>query len=86
MSTRALPQEDRDGHARDVEPAEPVLEHVARAQLVHHLEPDQLVAETFRPVPRARLSKRATIALWALRVFVVIVGLMVIYAFIAELH
>ena len=31
-----------------------------------HLEPDQLVAETFRPVPRARLGRRVTFALWAL--------------------
>jgi len=44
------------------------------------------VAETFRPVPRAQLRRHTTIALWALRVFAVIVGLMVIYAFIAELH
>jgi len=58
----------------------------AQPQLIEHLERDQLVAETFRPVPRAQLRRHTTIALWALRVFAVIVGLMVIYAFIAELH
>ena len=51
------------------------------------LERDQLVAETSRPVPRALSSARATIAaLWALRVFVVLVSLMVIYTFIEQLH
>jgi hypothetical protein len=54
--------------------------------LIMHLERDQLVAETFRPVPRAALSRRTRIALWALRVFVVVVGLMVIYTFVAQLH
>jgi len=55
-------------------------------ELIMHLERDQFVAETSRPVPRAPLSARASAALWALRVFVVIVGLMVIYTFIAQLH
>jgi hypothetical protein len=55
-------------------------------ELIMNLERDQLVAETSRPVPRARLSTRATTLLWALRAFVVIVGLMVIYTFIDQLH
>jgi hypothetical protein len=55
-------------------------------ELIMHLERDQLVAETSRPLPRARLSGRATAALWALRVFVVIVGAMVIYTFIDQLR
>jgi hypothetical protein len=54
--------------------------------LIMHLERDQLVAETFRPVPRAVLSRRMRIALWALRAFVVVVGLMVIYTFVSQLH
>ncbi len=54
-------------------------------ELIADLEPDQLVAETFRPLPRASLARSTTIALWALRVFVVIAGAMVIYAFVAEL-
>jgi hypothetical protein len=55
-------------------------------ELVGHLERDQLVAETLKPVPRARLSPRAIAALWALRMFVVVVGAMVVYTFVAELH
>jgi hypothetical protein len=55
-------------------------------QMIMHLERDQIVAETSRPVPRAALSSRATASLWALRVFVVIVSLMVIYTFFEQLH
>jgi hypothetical protein len=53
--------------------------------LPNHLEADQLAAETSRPVPRARLSPRAVAALWALRVFVILGSLMVIYVFISQL-
>jgi hypothetical protein len=49
--------------------------------LIMHLERDQFVAETSRPVPRAPLSTRASAWLWALRVFA-----MVIYTFVAGLH
>ena len=38
-------------------------------ELILHLERDQFVAETSRPVPRAHLGARTTAALWALRVF-----------------
>lgn len=55
-------------------------------ELILHLERDQFVAETSRPVPRAALSARATTGLWALRVFVVLVSLMVIYTFIEQLN
>jgi hypothetical protein len=55
-------------------------------ELIMHLERDQFVAETSRPVPRAILSARVTAALWALRIFVVVVSLMVIYTFIDQLH
>lgn len=54
-------------------------------ELIMDLERDQFVAETSRPVPRAPLSARASAALWALRVFVILVGLMVIYTFIDQL-
>jgi hypothetical protein len=53
--------------------------------LANHLEADQLAAETSRPVPRANLSRRASAGLWALRVFVVTAGAMVIYVFVAGL-
>lgn len=55
-------------------------------ELIMDLERDQFVAETSRPVPRAALSARATAGLWALRVFVVLVSLMVIYTFVDQLH
>ena len=49
------------------------------------LETDQLAAETSRPVPRAKLSRKVTLALWALRVFVVVLSMMVVYVFIDNL-
>lgn len=49
------------------------------------LERDQLVADTSRPVARARLGTPALFALWGLRVFVVVVSAMVIYTFVAQL-
>jgi hypothetical protein len=55
-------------------------------ELIVHLERDQTVAETSRPVPRAVLSSRVIAGLWALRIFVVLVSLMVIYTFIDQLH
>jgi hypothetical protein len=55
-------------------------------ELILHLERDQFVAATSRPVPRAQLGAGATAALWALRAFVVLVSLMVLYTFIDQLH
>jgi hypothetical protein len=54
--------------------------------LIADLERDQTVAETSKPVPRAELSSPAIFGLWALRIFVVLVSLMVIYTFIDQLH
>jgi hypothetical protein len=65
---------------RDLQPQERFED-----ELIMHLERDQFVAETSRPVPRAPLGTRATAALWALRVFVVLVSLMVIYTFLEQL-
>ena len=63
------------------------LQHEERFEdeLIMHLERDQFVAETSRPVPRAHLSPVARAGLWALRVFVVLVSLMVLYTFIDQL-
>jgi len=55
------------------------------ADLISYLERDQLVADTERPVPRAQLSRRAAAALWALRIFVIVVSGMVIYSFFSGL-
>jgi hypothetical protein len=76
----------------DADHRPPVSEHELQRQeraedeLILHLERDQFVAETSRPVPRATLSPHTTAALWALRIFVVLVSLMVIYTFIDQLH
>lgn len=48
------------------------------------LEPGQLTAATREPVPRAHLSKPATLSLWALRVLVVVISAMVVYTFFAQ--
>lgn len=60
-------------------------EERADQELVMFLERDQLDADTSVPVPRALLSRGAIAGLWALRVFVILVGIMVIYTFAANL-
>jgi hypothetical protein len=70
----------------DTEPTRTNREHAADdEQLVMYLEPDQLVTDKSRPIPRAPLSKHANAALWALRVFALIVSAMVIYTFVSQL-
>lgn len=54
-------------------------------ELVEFLEHDQLVTDTSRPVGRKALSGPTRVALWALRVFVVVVSAMVIYTFASQL-
>ncbi|HEY5261074.1 MAG TPA: hypothetical protein VIJ33_03100 [Solirubrobacteraceae bacterium] len=85
MSTQAPPVDDFD-HGSVVDERD--LQHQERYEdeLIMHLERDQFVDETSRPVARAVLGSRATAGLWALRVFVVLVSLMVIYTFIDQLH
>jgi hypothetical protein len=65
-------------------PVAPAPEPAANGDLVAFLEPDQLTADTSVPVPRAALSARARAGLWALRIFVTVVGAMVVYAFVAQ--
>ena len=55
-------------------------------ELIMHLERDQFVAETSRPVAPASLGSRARAGLWALRVFALIVSAMVVYTFVVALH
>ena len=54
-------------------------------ELVMFLERDQLVVDRERPLAQAALGRRSQAALWSLRVFVIVVGLMVIYTFLAKL-
>jgi hypothetical protein len=53
--------------------------------LPNYLEADQLAAETSRPVPPATLTRPVIIGLWALRVFVVVMGAIVVYVFVSQL-
>jgi hypothetical protein len=58
----------------------------AEEELIMFLERDQLVSDRSKPVARAPLGRGATRAMWALRIFVLVVSFMVIYTFIAQLH
>ncbi len=53
-------------------------------ELLSYLEPAQLVSGTSRPLKRASLSARAQVALWTLRVFVVVLSAMVVYTFVSQ--
>jgi hypothetical protein len=75
---------------RDTNPAAatPAFRERAAAdeQIAAILEPGQFVAGQQRAIPRARLSRRAYVALWALRIVVIVTAAMVIYTFFAHLH
>ncbi len=49
------------------------------------LEPEQHSAHLEQPVARAHLSTTTHVALWALRIVVLCVTAMVVYAFVAQL-
>jgi hypothetical protein len=53
--------------------------------LIEYLESDQLVEHRSQPVERAKLSRRATLGLWALRVFVIVLSVIVVYTFVTQL-
>ena len=55
------------------------------SELIDALEPDQLVAAVAKPLPRLRLSRPVRIALWAVRIFVVIITVLVVYTFVEKL-
>jgi hypothetical protein len=59
---------------------------VSDDELIMDLERDQFVAATAQPVSRVELGRRARVGLWLLRVFVVVVSVLVVYTFIAQLH
>ena len=54
-------------------------------ELVMFLERDQFVADRLRPLEPASIGRPAQVALLALRIFVLIVGAMVVYTFVAQL-
>ncbi len=54
-------------------------------ETIMYLERDQLVSGRRIHVPAAKLGAAAQVALWALRIFVLVVSAMVIYTFIAQL-
>jgi hypothetical protein len=83
----STPPKARERHREAPAPkAAPHAQERFEDELIMSLERDQFVAATSQPVARAALSARTTTALWALRVFVVLVSLMVIYTFVDQLH
>ena len=54
-------------------------------ELIHALEPDQVVAVASRPLPRYQLSRAGNAALWLLRIFVLLITALVVYTFIIAL-
>lgn len=54
-------------------------------ELIHALEPDQVVAVASRPLPRCQLSSAANIALWLLRIYVLLITALVVYTFVLAL-
>jgi hypothetical protein len=60
--------------------------HEPDPKLYGYLEPDQLSIDRAIPLPRARVGPKVAVALWALRIFVLIVSAMVIYTFVAQLN
>lgn len=75
-----------DEHAAGTEVNQAEREERDETELGVHLDRSQFVAETSRPLPRARLSNRVIAALWFLRVVVCLLSAMVIYTFVADLH
>ena len=55
------------------------------SQLIDSLEPDQLVAAVAEPLPRLRLSRPISFTLWAVRLFVLLITLLVVYTFVVQL-
>ena len=66
-----------DDHRRHIYVGEP------DEDLIEALEPDQLVSAMDLPVARRRLSRAMSAGLWALRVFLVLVSALVVYAFVS---
>ena len=54
--------------------------------LIAGLEPDQLVDAMESKLPRRRIGPWAEAALWALRVFVLLMSVLIVYTFVAGLR
>jgi len=54
-------------------------------ELLLALEPDQLVAASSVALPRCILGRTANLALWVLRVFVLMISALVVYTFVLSL-
>jgi hypothetical protein len=59
--------------------------HPPDAPLIDFLEPDQLVADTSRPVPRRHLGRAASVGLWGLRILFLVMSALVVYTFVESL-
>ena len=68
-------------------PDDPALRGEGHADhaLIDGLEPDQVVAATSRPFGRYRPGRALNAALWAVRVFVLLIAGMVVYTFVVSL-
>jgi hypothetical protein len=54
-------------------------------ELIYALEPDQIVTVASRPLPRYQMSSAGNVALWLLRIFVLLTTALVVYTFIIAL-
>lgn len=54
-------------------------------ELIIGLEPDQVVAAMSRPLPRYQMSGAGNLALWLLRIFVLLITALVVYTFVVAL-
>jgi hypothetical protein len=50
------------------------------------LDPDQRSSELAKDLPRARLAPAVIIALWVLRIYVIVAIPLVVYVFVRSLH
>lgn len=56
------------------------------AELVSALEPDQLTAVSDLPLPPARVTRSLRFALFALRIFSLLITVIVVYVFIFQIR
>ena len=54
-------------------------------ELIGALEPDQIVLAASQPLPRYVVSPGVNLALWGLRIFVLIITVLVVYTFVVSL-